>query len=212
MVSVVAPVYGNAATVAELCRRLAAVLPGEHEILLVDDGCPHGSWAAIEAVPRARGIRHEVNRGQNAAVLTGLRAARGEEIVVLDADLQDPPEAVPRLLEELRRGDAAAVFGGRRGRYESGARMLASRLFKRTLRLLSGRRLPVDAGLFLAMGPEMRDALTAGDPPYLLAAMARSGLPMRSVPVTRARGGASAYSGRARAALAARALAQAARR
>lgn len=212
MVSVVAPVYGNAATVAELCRRLAAVLPAEHEILLVDDGCPQGSWAAIGAVRGARGIRHEANRGQNAAVLTGLRAARGEEIVVLDADLQDPPEAVPRLLEELRRGEAAVVFGGRRGRYESRARMLGSRLFKRTLRLLSGRRLPADAGLFLAMGPAMRDALTAQDPPHLLAAMARTGLPMHSVPVVRAPSDRSGYSGRARMALAARALAQAARR
>ena len=218
MVSVVAPVYRNAASLAELCGRLRAVLPADHEILLVDDGCPAGSWAAIEAEaaadPRVRGLRHDENRGQNAAVLTGIAAARGEAVVVLDADLQDPPEAVPRLLEELRRGDDAAVFGGRRGRYESPLRMLSSRAFKRLLRLASRGRLPADAGLFLVMGPQMRERLRdAGDGAYVLAAMARSGLPMRSVPVRRATApGPSGYSGRARVRLATGAIRQAVRR
>ena len=218
MVSVVATVYRNAATLAELCRRLRAVLPEEHEILLVDDGCPAGSWAAIEAQAaadrRVRGLRHPENRGQNAAVLTGIAAARGDAIMVMDADLQDPPEAVPRLLDELRRSGAAAVFGGRRGRYESLARTLSSRAFKRLLALASRGRLPADAGLFLAMGPQMRARLAdAGEGSYVLAAMARSGLPMRSVPVTRAAAaGPSGYSCRARVRLAGGAIRQAVRR
>jgi glycosyltransferase involved in cell wall biosynthesis len=218
MVSVVAPVYGNAATVEELCRRLSAAIAEEHEIVLVDDGCPRGSWAAIEAVaaahPVVRGIRHDVNRGQNAAVLTGVAAARGEEIVVLDADLQDPPEAVPLLLAELRGSEAAAVFGGRRGRYESPLRLLGSRVFKRTLWLLSERALPRDAGLFLVMDRRMRGRLPLGacGDPYVLAVMGRSGLPMRSVPVTRGPARGSAYRGRDRLRLGLRAIRQGASR
>ena len=218
MVSVVAPVYRNAATLADLCRRLRAVLPDEHEIVLVDDGCPAGSWPAIEAEsaadPRVRGLRHPENRGQNAAVLTGIAAARGDAVVVMDADLQDPPEAVPLLLEELRGSGAAAVFGGRRGRYEGPARMLSSRVFKRLLNVASRGRLPADAGLFLAMGTEMRARLgSAREGTYVLAAMARTGLPMRSVPVRRATApGPSGYSGRARLRLATGAIRQAVRR
>jgi glycosyltransferase involved in cell wall biosynthesis len=212
MVSAVVPVYRNARTLEELCRRLAAALGDDHEIVLVDDGCPEGSWPVIEALAaadaRVRPVRHAANRGQNAAVLTGLAAARGEEIAVLDADLQDPPEAVPALLAELRRGDAAIVFGGRRGRYESAPRLLASRLFKRTLHVASGRRLPVDAGLFLVMRASVRDRLGPGG--YVLASLARAGVPMRSVPVARERSASpSAYSGAARVRLAARAIRQA---
>jgi glycosyltransferase involved in cell wall biosynthesis len=213
VVSVVVPVYRNASTLAALCARLAAVLPAEHEILLVDDGCPAGSGAVIHALAgdRVRGLRHDVNRGQNAAVLTGLAAATGDQIVVLDADLQDPPEAVPRLLAELRSGSAAAVFGGRRGAYEPPLRLAGSRVFKRLLWLASGRRVPADAGLFLAMDGRMRERVlaAAGPETYVIAAMGRSGLPMRSVPVARERAAASGYRGRDRVRLAARALGQA---
>jgi glycosyltransferase involved in cell wall biosynthesis len=214
MVSAVAPVYRNAGTLAELCRRLGAALEPDHEIVLVDDGCPDGSWGVIETLAaadaRVRAVRHVVNRGQNAAVMSGIAAARGEEIVVLDADLQDPPEAVPLLLAELRRGEAAIVFGGRRGRYEPTSRLMASRIFKRTLHIASGRRLPVDAGLFLAMRADVRERLGGG---YVLAAIGRSGLPMSSVPVVRARSSSpSGYTGSARVKLAVRAIRQAAAR
>lgn len=218
MVSVISPVWRNATTVRALCARLAAVLPPDYEILLVDDGCPDGSWRAIatiaEECPSVRGLRHADNLGQNAAVLTGLAAARGEEIVVLDADLQDPPEAVPRLLAELAASGAAAVFGGRRGGYESVGRLITSRAFKRVLRLATGRRLPADAGLLVAMNRVMleRVLFLAGPDTYVLAAMARSGLPMGSVPVERPAAAASGYSGPARLQLALRALGQAVRR
>ena len=189
MVSVVCPVYRNAASLPELVERLR---PVADQIVLVDDGCPDGSWEVISTLD-VEGIRHPANRGQNAAVLTGLRAARGDVVVVMDADLQDPPEAVPLLLAELsERG--GVVFGGRRGIYEPAARRLSSQVFKRLLSALSG--LPPDAGLFLAMDRPAVDATLAHARPggYVLAAIGRTGVPMHSVPVDRGFAARSAYS------------------
>src|SRR5204862_2828687 len=146
--------------------RLAGVLDanGESfELLFVDDGCPQRSFELIEELAaeesRGAGTRLAANAGQHRAVLVGLAEARGRRIVVMDSDLQDPPEAIPSLLRRLDGGDRAAVFAGRRGRYESALRLVTSRLFKLTLHLLTG--LPRDAGLFVAMDRRMRGRLLA---------------------------------------------------
>jgi len=106
VVSAVVPVFRSEATLAALHARLAAVLPTDHEVVFVDDASPDGSTAVLAqlaaADPRVRIVRHAVNRGQHAAVLTGLAEARGDAVVVLDADGQDPPEAIPALLARLR--------------------------------------------------------------------------------------------------------------
>ncbi len=103
--------------------------------------------------PRVRLLSHAANRGQHQAVMTGLAAAQGEWSVIMDADLQDPPEALPALLNKGRVG-YGAVFAGRRGRYESAGRLLTSRLIKWTMRQLTG--LPSDAGIFVAINRELR--------------------------------------------------------
>jgi polyisoprenyl-phosphate glycosyltransferase len=190
MVSAVAPVYRNAAALDELVARVSA---WADEIVLVDDGCPDGSWEVIASLDGVRGIRHGANRGQNEAVLTGLRAAAGDVVVVMDADLQDPPEAVPALLAELER-HGGVVFGGRRGVYEPWTRRASSVVFKRLLSAVSP--LPPDAGLFLAMDRPAAEATLAQARPggYVLAAIARTGAPMRSVPVDRGPAVQSGYS------------------
>ena len=215
-ISVVIPVYRNAATLAELAARLCATLDDRYdgfELVFVDDACPEGSSIVLTSLSiadiRVRVATHARNRGQNEAVLTGLEAARGRRIVILDADLQDPPEAIPDLLDALN-DETDAVFGGRRGAYESRARLATSRLHKQLLHLASGRRVPVDAGLFVAMTRRMVDrvlSLRESDP-YVIALMARTGLAMGSIPVERAARptGVSAYSFAKRARLAWRAL------
>jgi glycosyltransferase involved in cell wall biosynthesis len=139
------------------------------------------------------------NVGQQQAVLAGLAHARGAWTVVIDADLQDPPEAIPALLARGRDG-YAAVFAGRRGRYESRGRLLTSRLFKRLLSVLSG--VPADAGIFVAMHRSLVERLLQmdRDMPFLVAMIGCAGLPMTSVPVVRAAraNGVSAYSSWAR--------------
>ena len=216
-VSVVLPVYRNAEALERLHARLIRALAAEAalELIFVDDACPAGSGAVLDRLARedarVRVIHHDRNRGQRLAVWHGLQAARGEIVVTMDADLQDPPEAIPLLLEELRSTGAAAVFAGRRGQYQGRLRMATSRLYRSVLQALTG--IPNDAGAFLAM---TRDALDRILPipmpsPYLPALLASTGLPVRSIPVARdvRPAGKSAYSEWARLRLACSGLAAA---
>jgi glycosyltransferase involved in cell wall biosynthesis len=200
--SVVVPVYRNAETLEELHRRLSRVL--EHaglsfEILFVDDACPEGSGLVLDrlvlADPRVTALSVQENGGQHRAVLLGLSRARGEWTVVMDGDLQDPPEEIPGLLQAGQAG-ALAVFAGRRGSYESSFRLFTSRVFKRTLHLLCG--VPSDAGLFVALRRPAVDRLLSLPRryPFVVAMIGASRVPMVSVPVVRERrrSGSSAYS------------------
>ena len=205
-VSVVVPVYRNVETLRELHRRLCRTLEAQmlsFEVIFVDDACPAGSFTVLDELARRDSrvavLVLERNVGQHRAVLAGLAHARGEWTIVMDADLQDPPEAIPDLLAKGREG-YAAVFAGRRGRYESFLRLFTSRLFKGLLHLLC--RVPADAGLFVALNRTITERLPVlgGPKPFVVAMIGCIGLPMSSVPVARARRpiGASAYSFRAR--------------
>ena len=203
-VSVVIPLYHNAGTIADVVGRLAHALAGEtFEIVGVDDGGGDETAEIFEAEARrlnimARLICHPQNLGQNAAVLTGLEGARGEIIVVMDGDLQDPPEVVPRLLESLAGDGPSMALGLRTGRWARIPQVLGSRIFKKTLFSLLGSDLPVRVGLFLAMRRSVRDTLlrqaTSGD--YLVGHLAALGLPAGLVkfPRTVRPGGGSSYS------------------
>ncbi len=216
----VVPVYGNQGTLEALFDRVRAAIEGapsgEFEALFVEDAGPDRSFDVLRALtardPRVGVIALERNLGQNRAVLVGLAHARGRRAVVLDADLQDPPEAIPRLLSALQ-GDVAAVFAGRRGSYESPLRLATSFGLKRLLHLVSLARLPRDAGLFVALERVMIEhLLDCRDPdPYVPSLIGRSGLRLASVPVERAASpdGRSGYTVRGRLRLAMRAVATA---
>ncbi len=207
-IAVVVPVYGNAATLPPLAQRLGAALAGrDWRLRLVVDASPDDS-AAVAAALAAADARIAVdvlpvNVGQHAALAAGLAAEAAADVwVCLDADLQDPPEAVPLLLDRLARGDVAAVFAGRRGRYESAARRLTGGVHRCLAARLTG--LPADAGAFVAMGPEVRGAVVTAvrdeEAPSVVLAVARAGRPVTSVPVERHRRpeGRSAWTGRTR--------------
>lgn len=215
-VSVVVPVYRNAETLAELHRRLADELGADgcwFEVIFVDDACPSGSGrvaAELAALdPRVRALRLTRNVGQHAAVLKGLAESRGEWTVVMDGDLQDPPEAVPMLLAEARSGQADVVFAARRGRYESRFRLLTSRAFKRLLAQLAN--VPPDAGLFVALRRPIVDELLRldGRAPSVVAMIGSTQARSAALPVVRAPrpSGRSAYSTWARLRAARQALA-----
>jgi glycosyltransferase involved in cell wall biosynthesis len=192
-VALVVPVYRNADTLEPLAERLAAALPGRDWALrLVVDACPAGSGPVARrlasADERVRVTELPVNGGQHAALARGLAdEADADAWVCLDADLQDPPEAVPALLDRLASGDVGAVFAGRRGAYESLLRRATGTLHRRVAARLTG--LPPDAGAFVAMDRAVRTAVVtevlAGRAPSVVLAVARARRPVVSVPVVR---------------------------
>jgi glycosyltransferase involved in cell wall biosynthesis len=109
--SVIIPVYRGAETLSELVSQLVKTLESSvpsYEILLVNDGSPDNSWEVIthlsQQVEQVRGINLLRNYGQHNALLCGIRQARGEVILTLDDDLQNPPAEIPKLLEKLAEG------------------------------------------------------------------------------------------------------------
>ena len=214
IVAVVTPVYKNGATLEELSRRVAGALADRHWTLrFVVDASPDHSLAVAHGLAAADSRLAVTslpgNVGQNRALLAGLAAsdAGADAWVCLDADLQDPPEAVPALLGRLAAGDVGVVFAGRRGAYESRARMLTGTLHRTAMAHLTG--LPADAGAFLAMDRPSRDRLLALDPPGIVAGVGAAGVRCASVPVARAPRpiGRSAWTPAARLGQSARSLA-----
>ena len=187
MIAVVVPVHRNATTLEALVHRLSRALDGrEWRVRLVVDASPDDSAAVAAGLAgdRVAVTVLERNVGQHKALEHGLREERAATAwVCLDADLQDPPEAVPALLDRLARGDVDAVFAGRRGSYESGVRLLTGRLHRALLARLTG--LPPDAGAFLALGPRARAAVLDASAPSLVAAIGAARLPVTSLPVAR---------------------------
>jgi glycosyltransferase involved in cell wall biosynthesis len=211
-VALIVPVYGNAATLGRLVERVVAALGGRPwRLRFVIDASPDDSTRVAQALAAADDrVRVTVlrdNVGQPRAIVLGLADEPGAGAwVALDADLQDPPEAVPTLLDRLARGDVGAVFAGRRGRYEGRGRLLAGRAHRSALAWITG--LPRDAGAFVAMGPDARHAVLALQAPSIVAAIGVAGVPVASLPVERAvrDTGGSAWTSSARAVLSARIL------
>ena len=203
MISIVIPVFRNAATLRALAARLAAALGArDYELLLILDAPPDDSAQVAvglaAADPRIKAIALPRNVGQHRAILAGLARAAGEIAVIMDADLQDSPEAVPALLEYLRlHGDADAVLGARANRFAGGWCRVTSRLFKGALRVLSGFRIPRNAGLFLALRRPLYQSLPAfsNHNVHLLSLLALAATDLPAIPVTRQPSAVSGYTG-----------------
>jgi glycosyltransferase involved in cell wall biosynthesis len=141
--SFVIPVYGSPESLAPLCLRVRDVCAGigmPYELILVDDRCPKNSWLAIEHLaeddPAIVGVRLSRNFGQHAAIQAGLSRVRGDWIVVMDCDLQDRPEEVPRLWARACEG-FDVVRAKRISRYDSLYRRLLSAAFYGVLSYLT---------------------------------------------------------------------------
>jgi dolichol-phosphate mannosyltransferase len=126
--SIVVPVFNEEENVSILQSELRAVLAGlAHEIIFVDDGSTDRSAEKIERAPNVRVLRFEKNAGQSAALYAGIKAARGQTIVMIDSDLQNDPADIPRLLAEISRG-ADLVCGYRAKRKDTLMKRLTSRI------------------------------------------------------------------------------------
>jgi glycosyltransferase involved in cell wall biosynthesis len=127
-VSVVVPVFNEEENVPILQSELRAALSGlDYEIIFIDDGSTDRSAERIKTAPNVRLMRFEKNAGQSAALYAGVRAARGETIVMIDGDLQNDPLDIPRLLAEISSG-ADLVCGYRAKRKDTIAKRLTSRI------------------------------------------------------------------------------------
>jgi len=152
--SIVIPVYGCSGTLRPLHERLSRVLPTlveRYEIIFIDDRGPEESWAILQKLaqgdPHVIACRLSRNFGQQIATTAGLEQSRGEHVVVMDCDLQDPPEAIEKLLAAANRG-FDIVFAKRKTPYRPAVRGFGSRLYFRLIGLLSGYAIDDEIGAF----------------------------------------------------------------
>lgn len=167
--SVVAPCYNEEAVISELHRRVSLVcrdLAGDsYELVLVNDGSTDATWAALQRLAhyddRVVAIDLSRNHGHQLALSAGLSLARGDRILVIDADLQDPPELLPDMMRLMDDG-ADVVYGQRLGRDgETWFKKASASLFYRLLLRLTAVPIPPDTGDFRLMSRQVLDALLA---------------------------------------------------
>lgn len=166
--SLVIPVLNEAVTLDELARRVIPVLddlPGPAEVVLVDDGSTDGSFEIMQRLhredPRFHALRLSRNFGHQIAISAGLDHARGEAVVIMDADLQDPPEVILSLAAKWREGYQVvyAVRDEREG--ETRVKLATARWFYRLMGHLSDVEMPRDAGDFRLIDRTVVDAVKA---------------------------------------------------
>lgn len=144
MISIVVPVYGCRTMLAELYLRVKKTFADMHkdfELILVNDNGPDNAWETIAELSlndkRVKGIKLSRNFGQHYAISAGLSYAKGEWVVVMDCDLQDQPEEIPRLYAKAMEG-YEAVLACRESRQDSFLKRQSSKLFYWTLAYLTG--------------------------------------------------------------------------
>jgi polyisoprenyl-phosphate glycosyltransferase len=165
MLSIVAPIFNERDSVEELWRRLTLALTplGEYEVVLVDDGSTDGSWELLRGIAardeHVRLLKLSRNFGHQIALTAGLDTARGDAVILIDADLQDPPELIPDLVARWEEGfDVVYAVRGRRDG-ESRVRLLAIAAFYRLFRRLAATDIPADTGDFRLLSRRAVDSL-----------------------------------------------------
>jgi dolichol-phosphate mannosyltransferase len=166
LLSVVAPVYNEEATIDEFYARVCTALESvRFELVVVDDGSTDGSAAALDRLaqhdPRVRIVCLSRNFGHQTALTAGLDHARGDAVVMLDADLQDPPEVIPRMLDRWRAG-CDVVYAVREQRHgESRFKLSTAKWFYKLFDWLTSVQLQHNSGDFRLLDRRALDALLA---------------------------------------------------
>lgn len=145
--SIVIPIFNEEENISELYRRLSAVMEklGTYEIIMVDDGSKDRSWNLIKELhakdSRVKGVSFSRNFGHHLAITAGLDHAKGKAIILMDGDLQDQPEEIPKLFEKSKEG-YDLVYGIRKERYDPLLKKITSFIFWWILRKFSGVDMP----------------------------------------------------------------------
>jgi undecaprenyl-phosphate 4-deoxy-4-formamido-L-arabinose transferase len=167
--SIVIPVYNSERIVPELVRRLAQVMSGEYEVILVNDGSADCSWQMIEqacdAYPAVRGINLRINTGQHNAIMAGLRAASGALIVVMDDDLQHAPEDIGKLRAKIAEGYDVCYAAFRRPQHAFW-KTAGSAFRDLTVRALLGLPRGIRISSFKAMTADIAREITGYEGPF----------------------------------------------
>ncbi len=167
LVSVVAPVFNESdgldAFYARTSSAMQAIEGIDYEIVLVDDGSSDGSWERMTALasddPRLVLVRLSRNFGHQIAITAGVDVAKGDAVVVIDADLQDPPEAIAKMVDRWRQG-YDVVYGIRVSRKgETRVKLWTASIFYRILRRFTNIEIPVDVGDFRLLSRRAADQL-----------------------------------------------------
>nr|MBA3534105.1 glycosyltransferase family 2 protein [Ardenticatenales bacterium] len=156
--SVVVPIWNEEEVIPEMHRRMTAVLEGigePYELILVNDGSSDRSPEMLrelhERNPRVRVINFAKNFGHQVAITAGMDYAQGDAVVVIDADLQDPPEVIAEMMAKWREGHQV-VYGVRREREgETWFKKVTASFFYRMIRAITDVEIPLDAGDFRLM-------------------------------------------------------------
>jgi len=167
LISVVIPCYNEEEVLPQLFARLGAAAETwgeEYEILLVDDGSRDATWQLIleqhARDERWRGISFARNFGHQTAISAGIHYARGCAVILMDADLQDPPEQLHRFIAAWKDGNEV-VYAIRATRKENVLKRAAYKAFYRVLRRLASIEIPLDSGDFCLMDRKVVDVLNA---------------------------------------------------
>ena len=144
-ISVVIPAQDEEDSIPELCQWISRVMQTHgftYEVIIIDDGSSDSTWNKIQQVNesdnRFKGIRFNRNFGKSAALQTGFRAASGEVVVTMDADLQDSPEEIPELYAMIKDKGFHLVSGWKKKRYDPLSKTIPSKFFNYVTRKLSG--------------------------------------------------------------------------
>lgn len=164
--TVVIPVFNEAQALPVLHQRLSTVLNGlglAWEVVFVDDGSRDGTWEVLAALhradPRFGAVALSRNFGHQVAVTAGLDCATGDAVVVMDADLQDPPEVIAEFVAKWREG-YDVVYGVRNSRaVDSAFKRLSAAAFYRVIRALTPVDMPLDSGDFRLMSRRVVEAV-----------------------------------------------------
>lgn len=166
LLSVVVPVYNEQEVIGETVKRLVGVLDGmsvDYEVVFVNDGSRDGTLSVLrplcEADARLKLVNFSRNFGHQIAITAGMDMTRGDAVVVIDADLQDPPEVIPGMFEVWKQG-YEVVYGKRVSREgETFFKKFTARVFYRFMARMTEVDMPVDTGDFRLIDRRVVDAL-----------------------------------------------------
>ena len=166
LVSMVVPVYNESAVIPAFYQRASAALAelgGDYELVFVDDGSHDDSYQQLSALtssdPHVRVVKFSRNFGHQIAITAGIDHARGDCVIVIDADLQDPPEVVRAMVDQWRQG-FDVVYGVRSDRDgETAMKLMTASVFYQLLRRLTHVQIPANVGDFRLMSRRAVDEL-----------------------------------------------------